>query len=505
MRSLVIVFFSALLVACACANHTGGSGPRTPPPTPDDSQIHEAQASVLSGVLNASDVTAVEEGDEDLVEGDDAEWLKTVEADNDDNIQPSEAEPPPPKTVAAMNDTRPCLPTIGPHFNDRAQSADRTFAEFTDCNNLLEPGKYPSISTGAGNGVLFTSEELAFYAEQGWANDNDRLRLIGIINKLKVSDGLINRNPGIHPYENSPHEEQEGADDYVGLVAAAHMLGGSAQSIAHQVWEYGNKNAWTYQNTPRDAGLHAFLGRPWFVAHFSYCAGEAADPISETAWGTKMALGARKGHASDVALEWLMIHCLPMSAGATAKAGAALWVHKFKNNWPGGIGQVMEAYFQTKDHPLVRCAPTDDFTEFQGVRVIFGAIIDMFRNLGLAAYRTSVLIVRDGAHQIAVRTWVAVNLVKAGFVELDGMARDAARAVETKLASAERRLSPKKLEHALEKGAPLLEHPIEIVVKDAPKDLARPVEVAVRHLDNGGKTIVRDVRTWVHHCWRRHC
>ena len=249
------------------------------------------------------------------------------------------------------------------------------FTQYTDANDLVSQSKQlpsPGRSTGAGNGVLFTAEELIFFAKRKFSSDADRRRLVNIVQSLQAAPGLINRNP-----PNGYHDDQEGADDYVGLTAAAHILGGDADIISKAILAYGDVHGWFMNNARRDSSLDnsgkrnvsaIFLRFPQYIAHFHWCAGLPADPLSETVWAAVMANGARGDEtAGKIALEWLMLQCLPENASLVAKTGAMTWVRNFDHNYSGEIGTVLARYFNNPQHPLARFAPGREDYHFEGL------------------------------------------------------------------------------------------------------------------------------------------
>jgi hypothetical protein len=258
------------------------------------------------------------------------------------------------------------------------------FGSFSDDNNLLQPGRNPSISRGAGNGVLYTSEEMIYLSKMGAITGNDRRQFVALVRSLQATEGLINRNP-----PSGYHDDQEGPDDYIGLTAAAHVLGGEAQKIADEVASYGDSHLWFMNNVRQGSSLDnggqrnisAFFARfPWYIAHFHHCAGHSSNPIFETAWAAFIAKGARENDSADgLVLQWLMIQCLPPSASPIVKAAVLGWTQRFKKNFPNGLRDINGKMF-VSDHPLVRFAPAPEEYDFQGIDDILASLIVLLQN-----------------------------------------------------------------------------------------------------------------------------
>ena len=409
----------------------------------------------------------------------------------------TEAIPTAPAPTTSPSPASTCTLQLPTHSDVAAHQADGDFEAFTDCNHLVEVDQHPSINVGAGNGVLYTAEKYAFYSEFHWITEEDRDEFARIVRSLQAAPGLINRNP-----PDGFHNDQDGADDYVGLAAAAHMIG--RQAIANEIWDYGNRHLWNYNNVDPNGSIneHSFINRPWWVAHFSHCAGQAADAISETAWGAKMAAGGGRGNPGEIALEWFMMHCLPERAGATAKAGAALWIRHFRKNWPGGMKQVMAAYFATTpSHPLILYAPTfDTFHAYDGLLGVLKSIAMLLINEGVSLVNSSIRDARKLALASEAQAVAAAKVLRENFTSLEKKAGSAATRVKDELTNTAAKVDPIQLGRNLERA---VQHDIDIIVKVGPKfpklSVPTPAPPKPPPLPNPGP-VAKKVCKWVKFC-----
>ena len=182
-------------------------------------------------------------------------------------------------------------------------------------------------------------------------NDTDRGDFVKLVRSLEAAPGLINRNP-----PTGYHDDQEGPDQYIALVAASHVLGRSAQQIANEVAAYGDSHGWLMNNVRKGSALDkdghlnvsaAFLRFPQYVAHFHFCAGLPTDPVTEAVWAAVIANGAKHDSAPDsVVLQWFMIQCLPSHASPIVKAAVLAWARRFKQNYPNGLRDVNARNFK---------------------------------------------------------------------------------------------------------------------------------------------------------------
>lgn len=265
------------------------------------------------------------------------------------------------------------------------------FKQYKDANGLVWPTMNPPVSRGAGNGVLYLSEEMAFLVKRNAVAAGDREDFVKTIRSLQAAPGLINRNPA-GPKQPKFHDDQEGPDDYIGMVAAAHMLGGPAQQLANEVAAYGDSHLWFMNNARENSSLDRsgrrnvsaiFTRFPQYIAHFHYCAGLPTDPVTEAVWAAALANGARGDSAPDsVVLEWFMVQCRPAKASPVVKAAVIKWVMNFKKNFPNGLQDVNGRMFD-KSHPLVLYAPGIEDYDFQGVDAVVGTLIAILTTEGV--------------------------------------------------------------------------------------------------------------------------
>lgn len=243
----------------------------------------------------------------------------------------------------------------------------------------------PNSTRVSNNGVLYSSEFYVLLAMRGELMGWDSAAFTQLISaQCELEPGLIRRNPGC--------ADQEGPDDYIGLMAAYWHLG--LWRKAREVVDYGSKSTrvgpftlhWFFNNveagTPweqaqEDPGrpwylnlvdrlyaptgkrfnASAWLGRqPQLISHFLWCA-ELKPAWWRRLWAAVTVMLAHSKPVDDVdsrILSWLCIwpayeRCWMMRAAAT------WFLMDLHEQYPGGMQGVFSHDFEPT-HPIARYA-----------------------------------------------------------------------------------------------------------------------------------------------------
>ncbi len=137
--------------------------------------------------------------------------------------------------------------------------------EYVDDNGLVLPKKnIPGEVPESGNGVLYTCLWIGFlYAyDQVVIPKNEFLNAFwDMMFSVRVHNtyGLIHRAP-------EKTEDQEGIDDYLGIIFVSAVLGVPAFSALDYIYEYGENHHWIFNNvSPQKFTFKAWFGRYfWF-------------------------------------------------------------------------------------------------------------------------------------------------------------------------------------------------------------------------------------------------
>lgn len=159
---------------------------------------------------------------------------------------------------------------------------------YTDADGLVAPWKVPQgHRNGSGNGLLYTSLYYILLTNKGLIGTPERLAFMETIMPCESSiPGVYNRSP-VHP-------DQEGPDDYIGLVAAASIL--ELKSICWGILTHGMEKPFqlgpiklffNYCNIAKEVVLHrsSWLGRmPQVVAHIKLACGVQPTFVQKLVW-----------------------------------------------------------------------------------------------------------------------------------------------------------------------------------------------------------------------------
>ena len=232
------------------------------------------------------------------------------------------------------------------------------FKPYIDDHGLVQPG----LGRGSNNGILFTAEYYITLLKAGELTPEDKKTFESIMDACQPEPGLTNRQP-----PNTPHDDQEGLDDYIGLLAAAFLLG---SDIGTEVLDYGKRNhspyglqfyynnVWpgTHKYKPGDnrTNWSAWLGRfPGFVAHAYLCGGEVPPFLYQLGWAATIKFSPKPENQDSYILSWLMVvayDAFPKKSFFMTRA-ANSFKQNLRKNFPGGIREVFSKYFEP-NHPL---------------------------------------------------------------------------------------------------------------------------------------------------------
>jgi hypothetical protein len=216
----------------------------------------------------------------------------------------------------------------------------------------------------SGNGLLTTSIFYALRKLRGEQMDSDRLAFHSALTRCEKEFGLLRRSPS--------NDDQEGIDDYLGVLAASVVLGSRLlpQAICLRgkrfrpavwgplrwPWFYNNETPGTIRHRDGRINWSAWLGRhPSFVPLVRLSAGETLGCLDWTRlsatiwWGT----WARKTDQDAWMLTWLLIQAI-WAAGREhpdhVDSAIGLWWKTYeKKLGPGGLGQI---YIGDPEHPI---------------------------------------------------------------------------------------------------------------------------------------------------------
>jgi hypothetical protein len=252
------------------------------------------------------------------------------------------------------------------------------FKVYTDQYGLVQP----SPGETSGNGLLYTAEYILALAAHGALDDAEKQRLMAVYRACQVLPGLMRRSPAGAPFCG----DQEGPDDYVGVGAAANLIGTSlAQDVVkygqsqgadrwssitedegNQTWSkvlywtlrvlsLGSPVRWVWNNNdPRGFSEASWLGRQQnLVCHLQVAAGENP-PLWRKFWWCLTILSSMFSDPTDQdswILSWLCVRTMGDRFWLCKWVGK-LWTWKFKKAWPHGAGQLLGSYFNNEQHPL---------------------------------------------------------------------------------------------------------------------------------------------------------
>lgn len=207
----------------------------------------------------------------------------------------------------------------------------------------------------SGNGVFYTSEYYTLLKLNNDLTDADSRMFEFIMQRCQVEPGLYKRSP--------THTDQEGADDYYGLLMGAYFTGN--HKLAEEVIEYGNNHYWIINNTNPGSFFHPdgrlnvsawFFRYPALIAHAYWAANKTPPLILYLLWCIIVGVSCRKGreHGTDpFRVTWALVKT-NNGRGWLARFVSKLFYKRLAKFFPnGGMNEVASLYYRD-NHPFSR-------------------------------------------------------------------------------------------------------------------------------------------------------
>jgi hypothetical protein len=246
-----------------------------------------------------------------------------------------------------------------------------TIQDFTDQYGMITD--VPNVPSG--NGILFTAHYVWGLAASGQLTDDKKKILIQVFRNNFVESGLMRRNP-------AKISDYEAHDDYLGLMGADSFLG---VGFAQEILRYGKETAcdgvdesdasklntnkiayailkvlklgkvhWVWNNVnPGKFHVNPWLGRRLDVTGtMKMAANQPICPILWLYWSLFMLSLLLFGSDNDgyILRTHMALACEKYGFLTKLVCKAVRW--KMKKKF-GGMGQLLSAYFNNPDHPLV--------------------------------------------------------------------------------------------------------------------------------------------------------
>ncbi len=227
------------------------------------------------------------------------------------------------------------------------------------------------------NGVRFTGQYLRSLIRHNELTFAEAVRIADVLKACELNgDGLLYRDP-------DGGGGQEGPDNTYANIYCDHILG---TGFSKRWLKYGRENRATFfdaageikwygrplyyllrlfnwkgikyvYNTENIGGFNtsAWLGRqPTMVAQAKAVVGEELSWWNVLATRVGFWLGGNNATSQDgKVLSWFVTMTLK---GKCKKIDKSIknWVEKFKKQWPDGVGEVLDAYWQSNGHPDIK-------------------------------------------------------------------------------------------------------------------------------------------------------
>jgi hypothetical protein len=233
-----------------------------------------------------------------------------------------------------------------------------------------------------GNCLMFLAEEMIIRRDLLGSADEaaeDVERFLELADLCQLEVGNFRRTPAGAAFST----DQEGWDDFLGLTAAATVLGEElvlsfqlTQLIA-QIVLFGRRHffRWAFLRfaycypTSSPAPAEIKDPTPWFgrylqfVAHLRWCAAETPNLLQRFVWCWSVAFaGWSEPQGQDPwRLTYLMVRAQKTRQHWWQPENVAeqIWRWRLLRAWPGGIGAVRGRYFNDPQHPLATFASMD--------------------------------------------------------------------------------------------------------------------------------------------------
>jgi hypothetical protein len=183
---------------------------------------------------------------------------------------------------------------------------------WTDADGLVSHSRtFPGQRNASGNGLLYTSLYYILLSRLGLLSRDDRDTFASIIVNCQVDGGLLKRGP-IHP-------DQEGPDDYIGVLAASKVIN---VDIARRILFRARRwlpIPWHMNNTSPGSLFYPdgrfnfsaiFLRFPALICHAYECAGFRPNPFLRLCRAVVLWLsgrGRRSASQDEWVLSWLIL------------------------------------------------------------------------------------------------------------------------------------------------------------------------------------------------------
>ena len=204
-----------------------------------------------------------------------------------------------------------------------------------------------------GNGLLYASLYYIQLVLNGEARAADFTEFESIIKRCMTQDGFLNRS------QSKGSNEQTGRDDYVGVCAAARIMG---SRIAWRLVDAGNRKwffgllKWKYKNhEPQNNSLlsldtwKAWFGRmPWDIAAMQWAADIEPHFIRRAFLAASIAWSSTK--PSTTLQTWMRYAC---SKERCWMVESAWEVFRTRVQSAGGFEKILSGELE-RDHPILR-------------------------------------------------------------------------------------------------------------------------------------------------------
>lgn len=211
------------------------------------------------------------------------------------------------------------------------------------------------VSNASGrsdNGVMFTSEYLILLAMNGELQPEDKADYLAKMRRCLINGELLMRDP-----ENDG-AQQEGPDDYLGLLAGCKVAGDT--SIPRAILWYGLRHLGAFNNvTPGKWTVQSFLWRqPQLITHALFAARLPVGPFR--AFFVLSLLFAvyqneTRGNTDARRLGWLLIQTWD-GKGLLSRWAVGVWKRWLFSKYPDGMIGVCRIYYG-EAHPFTEYVP----------------------------------------------------------------------------------------------------------------------------------------------------
>lgn len=222
--------------------------------------------------------------------------------------------------------------------------------DYLDGYGLVSPAKVAEGTEAAsGNGPMYTGEYYLQLSIRRELQSRDWYEFQTKIQRCCIRPGLLARTP------NNP--DQEGPDDYYGVLAACSVLG--MRTLGYSFWHHGRGTWGVFNNhEPGHFSWSAFLWRQPALIYLSQCAAVERTLLTPL-WSFLTALSiiyaaffSKKDDWDQWRITWLLVK------GTEKRSSLCFWASEF---WfkrlfkahPGGMREVAKGYYET-GHPFGR-------------------------------------------------------------------------------------------------------------------------------------------------------